>query len=228
MELLGPDLTEELGRATSEMPAVDRPEAPAPTEGAVVATAPASGNASYDAQEPSAPAADVDTVCDSSNSGHAGRASSAADAPSAAGGAEEAAAAEAASGAGQPPSTPGAAVLAAAAAAELVPDAQPSASNSISSQCAPTSSPHPSGAQASADEDLSMLPPNHPLLRRAQEALNRQLADQKLRLQEELRERKKALKVRAAAPGHAVEKGQLSPVGPLLFAPAAALSLIPA
>ncbi len=73
-----------------------------------------------------------------------------------------------------------------------------------------------------------MLPPNHPLLRRAQEALHRQLADQKLRLQEELRERRKALKVRADAPGHALKTGQLSRVGPLFFAPAAALSLIPA
>ncbi|PRW44941.1 Coiled-coil domain-containing 40 isoform C [Chlorella sorokiniana] len=43
-------------------------------------------------------------------------------------------------------------------------------------------------------EELAALPPDHPLLRRAQEALHRQLAEQKLRLQEELRERKKALK----------------------------------
>lgn len=49
--------------------------------------------------------------------------------------------------------------------------------------------------------ELAALPPDHPLLRRAQEALHRQLADQKLRLQEELRERKKALKVGAAGAG---------------------------
>ena len=48
---------------------------------------------------------------------------------------------------------------------------------------------------ASEGDDVSALPPDHPLLRRAQEALHRQLAEQKLRLQEELRERKKALKV---------------------------------
>ncbi|KAL4448619.1 hypothetical protein ABPG75_005838 [Micractinium tetrahymenae] len=49
-------------------------------------------------------------------------------------------------------------------------------------------------AAADGDDDLAMLPPDHPLLRRAQEALHRQLAEQKLRLEEELRERRKALK----------------------------------
>jgi hypothetical protein len=49
---------------------------------------------------------------------------------------------------------------------------------------------------AAEGDDVSALPPDHPLLRRAQEALHRQLAEQRLRLQEELRERKKALKVR--------------------------------
>ena len=45
------------------------------------------------------------------------------------------------------------------------------------------------------EEDVAALPPDHPLLRRAQKALYRQLAEQKLRLEEELRERRKALKV---------------------------------
>ncbi len=57
-------------------------------------------------------------------------------------------------------------------------------------------SPPPPAAEGD-DEGLAALPPDHPLLRRAQEALHRQLAEQKLRLQEELRERKKALKVGA-------------------------------
>ena len=47
------------------------------------------------------------------------------------------------------------------------------------------------------EDDVALLPPDHPLLRRAQEALHRQLAEQKLRLEEELRERKKALKARS-------------------------------
>ena len=51
------------------------------------------------------------------------------------------------------------------------------------------------GAEHTADPDLAALPPDHPLLRRAQDALHRQLSEQKLRLQEELQERKKALKV---------------------------------
>lgn len=47
-----------------------------------------------------------------------------------------------------------------------------------------------------ADDEVAALPPDHPLLRRAQEALQRQLAEQKQRLEEDLRDRKKALKVR--------------------------------
>jgi hypothetical protein len=54
------------------------------------------------------------------------------------------------------------------------------------------------GAASAAEADIVGLPPDHPLLRRAQDALHRQLAADKLRLQEELRERRKALKAGAA------------------------------
>lgn len=53
----------------------------------------------------------------------------------------------------------------------------------------------PAAAPEPAAKEMADLPSDHPLLRRAQEALRRQLSDQKLRLQEELRERRKALKV---------------------------------
>ena len=46
-------------------------------------------------------------------------------------------------------------------------------------------------------EDVAALPPDHPLLQRAQEALFQQLQATKLRLQEELRERRQALKARS-------------------------------
>ncbi|KAI3426120.1 hypothetical protein D9Q98_008499 [Chlorella vulgaris] len=52
----------------------------------------------------------------------------------------------------------------------------------------------PAAAPEPAAKEMADLPSDHPLLRRAQEALRRQLSDQKLRLQEELRERRKALK----------------------------------
>ncbi len=48
------------------------------------------------------------------------------------------------------------------------------------------------GAQPGMEE----LPPDHPLLQRAQEALFQQLSATKLRLEEELREKKQALKAR--------------------------------
>lgn len=98
-----------------------------------------------------------------------------------------------------------------AAAAAAVPDPPqpaPSSSSSSSRSDAPLASTHEAStheaqpvvtqreSSAGGQDDLAMLPPEHPLLRRAQEALRRQLAEQKLRLQEELRERKKALKVR--------------------------------
>lgn len=61
--------------------------------------------------------------------------------------------------------------------------------------------PEPAAEDAPHADEMEVLPPDHPLLRRAQEALHRQLAEQKLRLQEELQERKKALKVRWVQPG---------------------------
>lgn len=56
-------------------------------------------------------------------------------------------------------------------------------------------------ADAAAPPDaLEELPPDHPLLQRAQQALFQQLSATKLRLEEELREQRQALKVRLWAP----------------------------
>ena len=52
------------------------------------------------------------------------------------------------------------------------------------------------GEDGGGAADVADLPPGHPLLRRAQEALYQQLAATKLRLEEELQERRKELKVR--------------------------------
>ena len=61
-----------------------------------------------------------------------------------------------------------------------------------------TGAAQPSGPLESGGEeqDVAELPPNHPLLQRAQEALFQQLTATKLRLEEELKEERQALKAR--------------------------------
>lgn len=68
----------------------------------------------------------------------------------------------------------------------------------------PVSAGQGAGQEAQQQPDVAELAPDHPLLQRAQEALFQQLSATKLRLEEELREKKQALKARAEgqhAPG---------------------------
>lgn len=205
-----PQMTEEAGGPASEVPAADQPEAPAPSAGAAAGTATELDSAASDAQEqgPALVEGDGQAACECSSSGQVPQPPSTADTATDTAGAEGAAAAGTAPEAGQPPSISEtvAAVLAAAAAA--VPDLLLPAPSSCSSTHVAAAASSPGAQPASTqlgeaagdgEDDLALLPPDHPLLRRAQEALHRQLVEQKLRLQEELRERRKALKARAGA-----------------------------
>lgn len=53
---------------------------------------------------------------------------------------------------------------------------------------------------AAPPDALAKLPPDHPLLQRAQQALLQQLSATKQRLEEDLREQRQALKVRLLGP----------------------------